>query len=228
MSQLLTDPREKNSAGGGTGLVEPLCDVGFVADGFPHYGEAYDQVRVRCHRGGRPEPARPYRALIAEYDGIPEAEKHYAEGAVDALFTLSEAQAVRDYVAATRGVESTIDEQQLPIPPDLATRDKFPLEDRHEGILDLWEEEGYSLDFQVWAFYDVEGCALTAGPYRERGTRCVRRTFSRLDLGSEVPVEKLGAAVGQLLAREPGYAVESNERFLDELSERTTIAAAYL
>lgn len=105
---------------------------------------------------------RPYERLIEHYD--PSEENTYAEGCIDEFFTAVEAAALKSYLDREHGNQSvtTIKPVKLPIPNNamgLGARAVGGGEDFYT----LSEEQGYSLPFKVWGYFNLVGCELING-----------------------------------------------------------------
>lgn len=101
-------------------------------------------------------PPRPYADLIKDYDPN---DHHYAEGAIDELFTWDEANQLVGYLDREHGDAgtNTIKEVTLPLPNNSAGFDAVVaagFEDG-EGIYRLFGESVYSLPFEVEGYFDL-------------------------------------------------------------------------
>jgi hypothetical protein len=113
---------------------------------------------------------RPYRKLIADYD--PDDDNEFSEGAIDELFDLGEAQALKAYLDQKYGDAgvTSIEEEELPLPNgywgwSMCMAGTLPF----AGILELyyrpgcrcrkcWSNRQYPLPFKAAGYWDLERC----------------------------------------------------------------------
>jgi hypothetical protein len=102
----------------------------------------------------RREPVFPYEEVIEGYD--PDAEGvGYAEGAVDELFTLTEANVLADYLWRAWGDDSVeITEVPLPLSGNTMPIGAIPM-GLEQDVFMLSETKGYDLPLDVWGYYDL-------------------------------------------------------------------------
>jgi len=106
----------------------------------------------------RKKPVAPYQDLIEGYHALNEAEKGNAKRDLNELFTDDEAQAVGAYLKHEYGFESFLIEKPLPLnPKDMTDEATLKIERDTGAIYMLAAEPGYSLPFEVWAYYHLLG-----------------------------------------------------------------------
>jgi hypothetical protein len=112
-------------------------------------------VNFRWFVHDRMEPAADV-PLHEAIEGFDPADEHniYPIGALAELFTLEEAEMLRDYLKAEYGDEPTITEVDLPILPNRAGVGFIAVGGGQDFYM-LDKTPGYSLPFQVWGYYDL-------------------------------------------------------------------------
>ena len=123
------------------------------------YGGCKD-VTFCWFRCGPGEP-RPYAELIDDYDP---SDDGCAEGAIDELFTATEANALKAYLDQEHGHEgvTTIKEARLPIPNNMMGVGAIPV-GGGDGFQMLNREPAYNLSFKVWGYFNLVGRELADG-----------------------------------------------------------------
>jgi hypothetical protein len=159
----------------------------------------------RCPGDHNRKP-RPYAECILNYDPRDELAR-YAEGAVDELFTLTEANALKEYLDREHGHEgvTTIEEQDLPIANDTIGVAGMPVGGGHDHYM-LDKEPQYALWFRVNAYFNLVGCELLDAPgsvYHHR-LLLVSRDGARMETNDEAalrerqrPVKSSSATLGK-------------------------------
>jgi len=96
---------------------------------------------------------RPYAYLIEDYNRMNRLRAAYAEGYIDELFTLDEAQSLKDYLDRTFGdkATTTIKKRKLPIQNNVAGWGALA------DYCDVWKLDqvpGYPLPFKAQSCFD--------------------------------------------------------------------------
>jgi hypothetical protein len=131
---------------------------------------------VTLHWFRRERTPRPYAELIEGYDAS-DAFLSCAEGAIDELFTQSEAHALEQYLSRHQCVvgQTVIEECTLPVPHNMLALGAMPY-DRGDCFYTLDEDEAYSLPFKVEGYFTLVGCE----PVDSFGTEAVNLAASEL------------------------------------------------
>jgi hypothetical protein len=105
---------------------------------------------------------RPYAELIEGYE--PDNDG-YAQGAIDELFTLDEANALKAYLDQHHGEhgETTVQRVDLPYRNNVIGVLAEPV-GGGDDFYSLWKSPEYSLPFKVVAYFDLRGCELVDEP----------------------------------------------------------------
>jgi hypothetical protein len=121
---------------------------------------------------GKSRPHRPYGELIENYDRSNERIS-YAEAAVDELFTLEQAEQLKDYLDREFGDgganTNIITEATLPMPNNTMGVGSIPVGGGDDFYM-LDKTPGYPLPFKVQGYFNLVGCKLEDGSdvYRHR------------------------------------------------------------
>jgi hypothetical protein len=113
-----------------------------------------------------PATGRPYADLIQNYQ--PEDKhRYYSESYIDELFTLDEANALKEYLDRDYGNEgvTTIKRVDLPVPGNTMGVSALPVGGGNDHYM-LDKAEGYPLPFRARAYFDLRGCELADGSGR--------------------------------------------------------------
>lgn len=131
-----------------------LYSASSVVDEF----SGFDDVTLIWTAFARGSPVAPYEECIAGYRGIRPRLRHFAESAVDELFTLEEAEELSEFLRWAFGVEAEIHEVSLPLPPSTVGLQGVG------GYGDLWyplyKVPGYDLSVNIEGYiteHDLEG-----------------------------------------------------------------------
>lgn len=159
-----------------------------------------------CHR--RDAPAAPYEALIANYSTLQaRGEQRVLEKQADALFTESEIQAIRAYLQEHHDTELFAEPVNLPLATESCgggLREETGLTEG-TGCYLLAREEAYQLPIEVWAYYDLKGCAPTEAAAKQAltrrpGVRFIQEVHQALGLAPAVSEQRLDQVVASLYA----------------------------
>jgi hypothetical protein len=114
----------------------------------------------RCER----RAPRPYAELIENYDPSGRRDVRDAEGCIDEMFELDEAQALKDYIDRNYGEAgiTTIKKAELPIANNVMGVGATPVGGGQDFHL-LDKAPNYTLPFKVWGYFDLRGCELVHG-----------------------------------------------------------------
>jgi hypothetical protein len=117
-----------------------------------------------------PPGKRPYADLIKDYE--PESpDALYAEARIEELFTWDEARQLKDYLERYHGDEGETVIKQVPLPVENRTiaYGCLPSGGGNDFYM-LWKESEYSLPFEIWGNFRLEGCTLidNGDTYRHR------------------------------------------------------------
>jgi len=105
----------------------------------------------------RGKPIAPYKDLIEGYADLDEAKKTRAQRQVDELFTGEEAEVLTAYLEKEHGMDSFLIERFVPIRLEDMDHSKI-LRSKNctPGAIYMFSQEpGYSLPFEVWAYYQL-------------------------------------------------------------------------
>jgi hypothetical protein len=124
-----------------------------VVTGVDEYHGHKDVCFQWFFAGTRPS-GLPYAELIEDYD--PDDENiHYAEGAVDEMFTEDEAKQLKSYLDREHGgSRTTIIEAEIPIPNHLMGHGAIPV-GGPQDFYQLHNEDRYDLPFEVMGYFDL-------------------------------------------------------------------------
>jgi hypothetical protein len=113
----------------------------------------------RCETRGN----RDYASLISNYD--PSDPYQFAEGAIDQMFTQSEASQLKEYLDQHHGDVGTtfIEKAKLPIAANTMGAGSLPVGGETGYHCLHWEPE-YSLPIKVEGYFDLRHCELVDEP----------------------------------------------------------------
>lgn len=116
-----------------------------------------------------PRPDLPFAALIEGYDDLGPDSRCYPELYVAELFTAEQARALVTYLDQHHGHESiqTTTRVKLPVPGNVMGYGAIPVGGPQDFYL-LYKEEGWTLPFDVWGYYDLRQHEPVAGHEAER------------------------------------------------------------
>jgi len=123
---------------------------------FPHNGQRYDGVRIQWFVANRKMPVVRYKTVIKDYDSLSEKDRIRPTELIKELFTLEEAQALRQYVRKVHRWNVEVAPFPLPIDTGYSGFRRYPVGDS-SSFYELCNEKGYSLTFSVWGYYSVDG-----------------------------------------------------------------------
>jgi hypothetical protein len=107
-----------------------------------------------CHKHAQP---LNFKELITDYNGPGYGETYdYRLTVVEECFLESEIPAVREFLAAD-SVDFRVEELPLPYAEKNTMGVSAIPVGGHNDFLMLNKREGYSLPFEIWAYYDVRG-----------------------------------------------------------------------
>jgi hypothetical protein len=153
-----------------------------------------------------PQGKRPYADLIKDYE--PESpDALYAEARIEELFTWDEARQLKDYLERHHGDEGETVIKQVPLPIENCTMASscLPVDGGNDFYM-LWKESEYSLPFEIWGNFRLEGCTLidNGDTYRHRLMIVRQNPDGTIDARMEINVE---AAARELIrnSRQAGF-----------------------
>jgi hypothetical protein len=177
-----------------------------------------------CHR--RQAPAAPHDTLIARYAELKSRGEHRAlEKHADSLFTEAEIQALRAYLLERHDTELFAEPVPLPLAAGKGAP-SVPWAERSDaegtGRYMLSREDGYPLPMEVWAFYDLNGCAPTEtaekqAQARRPAVRFILEVHRALGLQLSLPEQRLDQVVAALYSAK-GFVV--NQQMPEPSAER--------
>ncbi len=94
---------------------------------------------------------RPYADLIADY--VPDDDAYYAEAAIDEAFSEDEARQLKDWLDATRGGTTAIEEMELPIAHNTMALSAIPVGGGTDFLMIC--EAHDSLPFKAMGYFDL-------------------------------------------------------------------------
>jgi len=120
-------------------------------------------VEFNWFRCGERRAPRSYADLIENYDPS-DRYVYYAEGCIDEMFELDEAQALKDYIDQNYGEAgiTTIEKAKLPIATDTIGLGAISVGGPQDFYM-LDKAPGYTLPFKVEGYFDLRGCELVDG-----------------------------------------------------------------
>jgi hypothetical protein len=104
---------------------------------------------------------RPYADLIENYNQSGNCQRRYlAEECIDSMFTLDQANALKEYLDRNHPSlgTATIKKARLPIPNNSALVFLAVGTGRYEGFYRLEEDPNYSLPFKADGYFDLRDC----------------------------------------------------------------------
>jgi hypothetical protein len=101
-------------------------------------------------------PVVRYKLVITGYDSLSEKDRIRPTELIKELFTIEEAQAVRQHLRKTHRWNVEVTPFPLPIDSGYSGFRRYPVGDS-SSFYELCNEKGYSLPFKVQGYYDVTG-----------------------------------------------------------------------
>lgn len=183
----------------------------------------YEGVCFNWHVQDRPAPVAPYGELIADYDNLQgELERAFAEDYVNELFTETEIEELRAYLAERYSMDLSIAEEEIPHKGGFMPHSGMPL-GGGQDVLELSMEDGYALSFCVGGYYDLRRHQLSIDLAEERardGERFIEMALDLLGAAARVEDGRLTLALkaGPRDAQEGAFA--SIEELLAAIYDR--------
>ena len=105
----------------------------------------------------RKRPVAPYEDLVWGYAELDDARQARAQSDVDRLFTKDEVEILGAYLEKKHGFECFLIERFVPVRlEDMDDNAALRLENYTPGSIYMFSQEpGYSLPFEVWAYYHL-------------------------------------------------------------------------
>jgi hypothetical protein len=126
-----------------------------IENNWPHRHARYADVRVQWFVTDRPSD------YAEQFAGFCDLTDPYSRGVIQESFTADEALQFSAYLKENHKSDVRIESTQLPVPPNVMCTAAIAVGGTTDFHM-LSEEEGYSLPFGVWGFYDVCDARLIA------------------------------------------------------------------
>lgn len=131
-----------------------------VENNWPHRHARYDGVYLGWFVHERPED------YAERYAGLCDLSDPYSRGVIEEAFTADEALQFAAYLKQKHDSVVEIRPIELPVPPNTAGAGAIAVGGSTDFHM-LAEEDGYSLPFPVWGFYNVRDAKAAADGHRE-------------------------------------------------------------